>query len=116
MGNIGREDLIQVAVVEWLKQCTDLPFYHYAGERQCSAQTGAFLKRKGVKPGVPDLHLPRPNATHKDLWIELKTPTGRVSPAQAEFLRQRIEEGSCAHIAYSADEAILMIKAFYSIE
>lgn len=115
MASCGQEDLIQIQVVEFLKQCTDLPFYHYAGERKCTPQAGAFLKRKGVKPGVPDLHLPKPNATHKDLWIELKTPSGRVSPSQAEFLRQRIEEGSCCHVAYSAPEAILMIKEFYGI-
>ena len=112
---LGPEDIIQIQVVEWLKQKTDLPFYAYASERRCSPQAGALLKRKGVKPGVPDLHLPRPNATYKDLWIELKAPSGSVSDAQAEFLRERIEEGSCCHIAYSSSEAILIIRDFYSI-
>ncbi len=116
MASCGQEDLIQIQVVEFLKQCTDLPFYHYAGERKCTPQAGALLKRKGVKAGVADLHLPRPNKTYRDLWIELKTPSGKVSAAQADFLRQRVEEGSCCHIAYSSAEAILMIKAFYSIE
>jgi VRR-NUC domain len=112
---IGPEDIIQIQVCEWLKNNTDLPFYHYANERKASQQYCSILKRKGVKAGVADLHLPRPNDKFKDLWIELKAPLGKISESQAVFLRQRIEEGSCAHIAYSAEEAILMIKEFYDI-
>lgn len=115
MAKIGLEEIEHLKTVEWLKQMTDLPFYHYANERKCTPMEGVRLMRLGVKPGVADLHLPRSNETYKDLWIELKSKDGRVSEAQANFLRERIEEGSCAEIAYSSEEAIEIIKSFYGL-
>ena len=113
---IGKEDIIQIQICEWLKQTTDLPYYHYAGERKCTPQYGSMLKRKGTKPGVSDLHFPRPNDTFKDLWIELKAPGGKVTEAQTQFLHDRMTEGSCCHICYSSNEAIGVIKSFYGME
>lgn len=113
---IGAEAKIQLQVMEYIKQVAKVPVIHVANERNSNAQHGAFLKRMGVVAGFPDLFFPKPNATFKDMYIELKVPGGRVSEAQASFIRERIAEGSCAHIAYSAQEAILMIQEFYSIE
>ncbi len=115
MSKVGEEEIIHLQVVEWLKQKTDLPFFHYANERKCTAMQGMRLKRLGVKPGVADLHLPRSNEAYKDLWIELKSPTGKISKSQADFLRERMGEGSCAYVAYSSEEAIDIIKEFYKL-
>lgn len=49
------------------------------------ARTGARMKRAGVKAGVPDIlviHNGRP------LFIELKSPTGRISPEQRAVSEQ----------------------------
>lgn len=114
---IGDEDIMQIQVNEWLLQChPDLPSFHFANERKCSPLEGRLLKRKGVRKGVLDWFFPRSNNTFKDMWIEQKTKTGKITKEQAEFARERIKEGSCVHISYSAEETILMIKAFYSIE
>ncbi len=47
--------------------------------------------------------------------MELKTKTGRLSIAQATFIRERLEDGYMCHIAYSSDEAIQLIKEFYDV-
>ena len=53
------------------------------------AITGAILKREGVRKGVPDLFLavvgPDLRASAMGLFLELKTPTGIVSPEQKEY-------------------------------
>ena len=45
------------------------------------------LKAEGVTPGVADLILLVPRGGHNALCLEMKTPTGRQSPAQKEWQR-----------------------------
>jgi hypothetical protein len=114
---INAEGIEQIKVVEYLKQKhPKIPFIHIANERQCDVVYGRILKRMGVRKGVSDLFFPRSNKTFKGLWIELKTPTGKVSPSQLEFINEMIEEGYAAHVAYGAEEGIKMIKNFYYLE
>lgn len=111
----SQEDLMQVQVIEYIKQCTDLPYFHIANQRQTSPAHGAKLKRMGVVAGVSDLFIPRSNGKQHGIFIELKSPGGRVSEAQQKFLSQMITENYGAHVCYSAQEAILIIKSFYGI-
>lgn len=56
-------------------------WFHVPNGEKRDARTAAILKQMGVRPGVADLvFLCVPPAC-----IELKTPTGRQSPPQAEF-------------------------------
>ncbi len=113
---IGKEAVEQIKVREWVIQNTDLPFLHIANERQCSVQIGLMLKRMGVVRGVSDIFMPRGNGKKSGLWIELKTKTGRPSSAQLDFISKMIDENYAAFVAYGANEAILIIKAFYGLE
>lgn len=108
----------QITVIDWLKLATDLPYYHFAGERKCSPQYGALLKRMGSKPGVSDIFLPRTtnNGSFKGAWIELKVGRNKPTPAQLQFMSEMIEDGYYAQTAYGADECILMIKTLYNIK
>ena len=112
---IGAEAIEQIKVIEWIKQCTDIPVIHIANERQSSVQYGSILKRMGVMPGVADLFFPRGTGNIPGMWIEMKSAKGKVSPLQAKFLCQMVNEGYVCYICYSAEEAIMRIKAFYSI-
>jgi len=111
----GKEQVEQIKVAEWLRQCTDLPFMHIGNERRCSPQQGALLKRMGIRAGVSDIFLPRGNGQFKGLWLELKTETGRPSPAQRTFLDDMRNEGYEGVFAYGANDAIALIREFYSI-
>lgn len=109
------EDLIQVQVCEFLTQCTDIPFWHTANQRSTSPAQGAKLKRMGVVAGVADLFLPRSNGKFHGLFIELKSPKGIVSDAQAKFISRMQMEGYAAHVCYSSEEAIQLIKSHFGI-
>lgn len=60
-------------------------WFHIANERKGGkANIGWIkrLKRIGLKPGVPDYFI----MTESDiLFLEVKTPTGRLSPSQKDF-------------------------------
>ncbi len=112
---MNAEQIEQIKVHEFVKQCTDLPFIHIANERKCSAQQGALLKRMGVMAGVSDIFIPRSNGLLHGLFIELKIKSGKVSSHQNLFISNMVAEGYGAMVAYDAEEAILIIKAFYRL-
>lgn len=55
--------------------------------------TAAKLKAEGVKAGVPDVFLPVPRGQWHGLYIEMKTPTGRVRKNQKQWLRRLHGQG-----------------------
>ena len=65
----------------------------------------AQLKREGVTAGVPDLYIPA-----WKLWVEMKTETGRLSPAQKEWKEYLEGVGDCYIIGMGYDDAVLKIK------
>ena len=109
------EQIEQIKVAEFVKQCTDLPFIHVANERQTNPRHGAILKRMGVRAGVSDIFIPRANEFYHGLWIELKTLKGRPSESQRQFCREMQDEGYEATFAYGADDAIAIIREFYKL-
>jgi hypothetical protein len=76
--------------------------------------TGAKLKAEGVLPGVPDLCLPVARGGHFGLYIEMKTPQGRVSPVQRTILERLHTEGYQVAICYSYDGAIGLLGRYLS--
>lgn len=88
------------------------------------AITGAILKREGVRRGVPDLMLAvarsaviqlRPHertAYRHGLFLELKTPTGIVTPEQQEFHRLLADQGYKVCVVRSLIEGINAITTY----
>ena len=85
------ESLLQVAVMAYLRAV--LP----KSVRAYSSQSGMFTskasagraKAEGMTAGVPDIALVRSGGSVA--YIELKTPSGRLSPAQNEWLDWCVE-------------------------
>ena len=64
------------------------------------------LKTQGVRPGVPDICLPVPNAFHTALFIELKRRRGgRVSDDQRGWIAALNRVGNLAVICKGWEEA-----------
>ena len=68
------------------------------------AREGANLKVQGVLAGMPDLVVMLPGG--QTVWIEMKAPGGRVSPAQKDVHSRLLELGHRVIVAYSAEEAV----------
>jgi len=58
----------------------------FGKDRKRAAIQGNLLKRQGMLPGVPDLFFPSLN-----LFVEIKTATGKCSPSQVEVMK-RLED------------------------
>lgn len=89
----------------WLlhKNCND-------GKRTLAA--GAKAKAEGLKPGLPDVHLPVARGGYHSLWIELKVGTNKPSENQKEWIERLREQGNCAEVCYGWVDAAAIITGY----
>lgn len=107
------EELNQVAVVAWARDPIIMRTYpgiellhSTPNEGATSKQRGARMKRLGTLAGIPDLHLPVARRGFFGLWIEMKSPEGRVRESQSAIHKALTEQGHYVAVCRSADVAI----------
>ena len=101
------EHQIQCAIHRFL---TIEGIFHFAipnGEKR-DVRVGARLKEEGVLPGVADLELVLPGGQH--VYVEIKTATGRLSPAQKAFREAVQGLGHSYEVWRSLDDCKLFLK------
>ena len=101
------EHRIQCACVNWFRlryptYATALFAVPNGGRRD--KVSGAKLKAEGVLAGVSDLILLVPRLSYHALLIEMKTASGRQSPAQKDWQREMTARGYCYVVCHSFDE------------
>ena len=95
---------------------TELQYlYHVTNEGKRSPRQGAMAKAMGLRPGVPDLHLPIGRPGYIGLWIELKTEKGRVTPNQRRWLDQMEQWGHRVEVCRSVEEAQEVIEDYLGV-
>ena len=101
----------QITVVEYcdLKR---IPVYHVPNEAKRSPQGGLYMRRLGLRAGVPDLCIPVARGKYHSLYIEMKTKKGRVTERQADWIELLREQGMCAYVCHGADNAIALIDLY----
>lgn len=109
------EHHIQKACIQWFKlQYPGHIIYAIPnGGGRSKAQAG-MLKAEGVLAGIPDLCIPIPNAAHCGMYIEVKTPTGRLSPEQKNMLELLRRAGNCTVMVRSVDQFMVAVKLYMS--
>ena len=112
------ESDIQQAVIEWAEVCKHkeiLKHLHHSPNGGARSESeGARFKREGVKAGYPDLVLNVSKQGYNGLFIEMKTPKGRLSKEQKEWRDFLIKEGNSWHLCRSFDEARKVIEWYLS--
>ena len=111
------EAQIQSALMEWagyaMNQYPELYWLHAnpnGGRRDLIE--AKHLKQQGVKPGVPDLHLPVARGGFHSLYIELKSRYGRISDAQYTWILGLRAHGNRVVVCYSLEAAIETIESY----
>lgn len=100
---LGPEDQIQVAILDWIAACVPQAYaFHIPNERKCSFKAGSKLKMIGVKSGVADLAVMLPRG--RQIYIEVKTDDGVLSPAQETFWLTAKKLGFDCFVARSIDD------------
>lgn len=106
----------QIKVVQYC-ELLGIPVFHIPNQRRCDPKTGAHLKRQGLRPGVPDLCIPRASGGYHGLYIEMKdTNKGKLTPDQVKWINLLRSEGFCAFCCYGADDAIALIDKYINSE
>ena len=80
-----------------------------------TAITGAILKREGALAGVPDLFLAVARGGYHGMWIEVKTPKGRVGEKQAEVMEALDDAGYYVRVVRTTQQGINAIKEYMGL-
>jgi len=95
------EDDIHKSIVEYLR-LRGIVFFHIPNESRAPVQYRAKLKALGVRAGVPDLCVLLKYGVG---FIEIKSPTGRLSPTQKDFRQDCEKRGIPWGLARSIEDA-----------
>lgn len=77
--------------------------------------TATKLKAEGVKSGVPDCFLAVPIGGDCGMFIEMKSPKGKLSENQKEWINALSSSGYKCAVCYSFDEAKEVITKYLGI-
>jgi hypothetical protein len=110
--DFSKESGHQRALFLWAAQPSVLKKYpelallfHIKNETKEGAAAVAYDRTQGVKKGVPDLFFPCQRGRFGGMFIEMKTPKGRVRPAQLQWIRDLEDQGYFACVCYGWEEA-----------
>ena len=110
----------QRLLFQWAEQNTiifpDLALlYHIPNGGKRDPKEAAKLKAEGVKPGVPDIHLPVPRGGYHGLWIELKAGDNGTTRHQSWWLAQLEAQGYATMVCYGAKQAAEVLRNYLKL-
>jgi hypothetical protein len=109
------EERIHIAIVNLLT-ATAAPgvrFHHVPNGGLRSKREAARFKLMGVKPGVSDLVISMPEG--RTGYMEVKSPKGRLTEEQENFLAAMAANGNLTAVVRSLDEAADVLAAWGAI-
>lgn len=108
-----QEAQLQEACMRWAAlQYPKLLIWHCPNGGSRNIREAVNLKKQGVRAGVCDIHVDKACNGWHGLKIELKTPNGKLSPAQAAYLQQVRKEGYFTAVCYSFDEFVQTLRGY----
>lgn len=107
------ETQIQNAVVKWC-ELQGVPIFAIPNGGFRKPREAAILRFQGVRAGVPDLFIPVVKMPYGGLFIEMKTPEGKVSLHQKEWIAM-LKEQYAVSVCRSLDDAIGVIRNYLGV-
>jgi VRR-NUC domain len=103
------EAQLQRSLIDNLRWCarSDVWWAHIPNGGGRTAIEGAIFKSLGVQPGAPDLLIVRAGQA---LFIELKAPGRKLSPAQIECHEALRRAGATVETADNIDQALAFLR------
>lgn len=112
----------QISVMKWSRQPSirrrwpELELLHHVkNETGGGARQVAVDRAMGVKKGVPDLSLPVARGRYHGLYIEMKTASGRASPAQKWWGEQLAAQGYFWEVCHGWQAAAAALEWYLSL-
>lgn len=115
--HIQREAMEQEALFLWAAMRTALYpelklLYHIPNGGTRNKLEAAGLKRKGVKAGVPDIHLPVARGNFHGLYIELKAGENKPTKEQKEWMADLRAQNYAAEVCVGWQQAAELIEKY----
>ena len=110
-----REDAIHAAIIELLCMAAHprTLWWHCPNGAMMKPSTRMYFARLGVLPGVADLCFVLPDKT--SAFIEVKSPGGKLSPAQQHFQARCAVLGLRYRVVYSVADAEEVLKEWQAL-
>lgn len=107
---------IQCAVVHFLRVTFPFALFTISPITKINSKITAMnMKRMGYTSGTPDLMIFEPRLQYHGLFIEFKSPKGKVSDYQQTFLTSLRNRGYCAQVCNSVDMGKLIINEYFKL-
>jgi hypothetical protein len=79
------------------------------------SRQAVYLKREGLRSGVPDTCLPVPRGSYNGLYIEMKTEKGKPTEEQLAFLTFLNSQGYFACLCHGFQAAITVLEWYLNL-
>lgn len=113
--NKSPEHDIQVQVIDLLESLTPQPLFSATvGGVRLAMHTAKKMKEAGYRKGIPDLLIFEPKGIYCGLAIEVKTPVGRPSPHQKQWIADLNSRGWKAVVCKGYDECEKAILEYFN--
>lgn len=106
------EALEQEAVVKFCEY-RGIPIFAIPNGGKRNAKEAYFLKRSGLKPGVPDLCVPVSKKGYHGLYIEMKHGKNKPTDNQEQWIQLLNDNGYCARVCVGAREAMNLLNWYF---
>ena len=106
------EALEQEAVVKFCEY-RRIPIFAIPNGGRRNAKEAYFLKRSGLKAGVPDLCVPVARKGYHGLYIEMKHGSNKPTDKQKEWISLLNDNGYCAKVCVGAKEAMKLLEWYF---
>jgi hypothetical protein len=109
------ESRIQSQCVVWFKntyrQQRDL-FYQIKNDGLKKKRTAVLDTGMGLTAGIPDTFLAIPTQTHAGLYVEFKTPEGKLSQEQRRVIPQLEAQGYRVEIVRTLEQFQVLVREY----
>jgi len=109
------EALEQEAVVKYCEY-NRIPIFAIPNGGKRNAKEAYFMKKAGVKAGVPDLCVPVAKKGYHGLYIEMKHGKNKPTKKQEEWIELLNNNGYFAKVCVGAKEALNLLKWYFAKE
>lgn len=106
------EAIEQEAVVNYCEY-KKIPIFAIPNGGRRNKKEAYWLKRTGVKSGVPDLCIPVARKGYHGLYIEMKYGRNKPTDEQEKWIALLNDNGYCATVCVGAKEAMNFINWYF---
>ena len=111
------EDLLQEQCIKWMANTYPGVLYcgNHAGTCASSIMEALWAKRRGYIPGAPDINVCQPAGPFHGMFIEMKTPSGKLRANQKDYLDRLRRRGYFTCVCRTFDGFKTVVTKYMSL-